>query len=90
MSTSEHKNVYYNKKTNKWVAILTKKEKIIFKEHFKTENDAYLAVEEKKKELESNKDTSLIRTVKPFGGAGAHVNLPKKLIGKTVRIIIEE
>lgn len=32
----------------------------------------------------------LLRIVKPFGRGGAHIILPKKLIGKKVRVEIQE
>jgi putative transposon-encoded protein len=32
----------------------------------------------------------LLKVVKPFGREGAHIILPKKLLGKTVRVEIQE
>jgi len=32
----------------------------------------------------------LEREVKPFGSRGAHITMPKKLIGKKVRIVISK
>lgn len=96
----KYKNVSYDKKAEMWRAMLYSDypKKLFYFEMFNNEKEAVHAVEEKRKELDliiKNSKERIDKIGKEYlikgvrnQGNGAKINMSKKHVGKTVRIIL--